>query len=114
MGLLSFAVKGGVLYSAIYGTRHYNVWADSEKTTALYNELSQKASPHLKTVRAKIPLEIPPLPSSGELCYIYTHYHNKAVKNTIYFIHRLPCYLGQWAKKAKDGIDKALEAPPPK
>lgn len=46
------------MYGAIYGTRHYNIWADSETTSALYNELSQKASPHLKSVRAKIPLEV--------------------------------------------------------
>lgn len=46
------------MYGAVYSTRHYNVWANSETTSALYNELSQKASPHLKSVRAKIPLEV--------------------------------------------------------
>jgi MICOS complex subunit MIC13 len=52
------------------------------------------------------------LPQTGEIGYLTKHYYNTGVKNSIYFIHRFPCYLGQWSKQGSDAIKKALNAPP--
>lgn len=54
------------------------------------------------------------LPDSGEGRYLAKHYYNNGVKATIHFVHRFPCYLGQWAKKAQTTIQSALDAPPVK
>lgn len=53
--------------------------------------------------------QIPALPVSNEIGFVTKHYYNEGVKNSIYFIHRLPCYIGQYSKKASDAIMSAIE-----
>lgn len=132
----SFAIKSGIVASTIYWSREYKVWGNSKDTAKLYNQLSDQAANPLKQLKSQIPidvsttvpilsvfslinnsstfLQVPLLPSSGEACFLVKHYYNNGVKNTIHFIHRFPCYLGQWAKKAQDTINSALDAPPVK
>lgn len=130
----SFAIKSGVVSSTIYWSREYKVWGSSKDTAKLYGQLSAQADPSFKKLKSQIPidvsahifrviygsndkhyiLQVPLLPSSGEACFLVKHYYNNGVKNTIHFIHRFPCYLGQWAKKAQDTINSALDAPPVK
>ncbi|XP_058459475.1 MICOS complex subunit MIC13 homolog QIL1 isoform X2 [Malaya genurostris] len=99
--MLKILIKTGLAGSAVYYTRNEGIW--NENTDKVYERYSSAMQPHIASV--------PALPKSGELCFLTTHYYNAGVKNTIYFIHRLPCYLGQWTKQTSDAIKKAINPP---
>ncbi|XP_055686705.1 MICOS complex subunit MIC13 homolog QIL1-like [Lutzomyia longipalpis] len=110
-------IKSGLAYVSVKYTIDQGVWASSARTTQLYNDIGDSLSPHWGEARKKIPLELPLLPSSGEACFVAKYYYNQGIKGTFNFIHRLPCHIGQWTKKAKDTIGGAFssfeEAPAP-
>lgn len=85
------------------------MWGTSDQTVNLSNKLCEKTSPYCKKVKASLPFEVPQLPARGNLGFLFTHYYNLSVKNTIYVIHRLPCYVGKGIKSVKDAINKAVE-----
>ncbi|XP_053675902.1 MICOS complex subunit MIC13 homolog QIL1-like [Anopheles nili] len=107
--MFRFAIKVGLAGSFIYYTKQEGIW--EEDTEKVYERYAAALKPHVESVKQQIPLDLPALPSSGELCFVTKHYYNEGVKNTIRFIHRLPCYAGQWAKKGSDAIKQALDAP---
>ncbi|XP_058831048.1 MICOS complex subunit MIC13 homolog QIL1 [Topomyia yanbarensis] len=107
--MLKFIAKNGLAGSAVYYTRKEGIW--NENTDQVYERYSSALQPHIASVKQQIPIDVPALPKSGELCFLTTHYYNAGVKNTINFIHRLPCYMGQWTKKASDAIKKAVDPP---
>lgn len=88
------------------------MWGNNQTTTKLYEKVSHELQPHLAKLKKQVPLEIPLLPSKGEVCYLVNHYYNNAVKESIKFINMLPCHVGRGIKYTKDGITKLLEAPP--
>ncbi|XP_055530309.1 MICOS complex subunit MIC13 homolog QIL1 [Wyeomyia smithii] len=107
--MFKFAIKTGLAGGAVYYSRQEGIW--NENTDQVYERYSNALQPHMASVKQRLPFEVPALPKSGELCFLTTHYYNQGVKNTIYFIHRIPCYLGQWTKKATDAVKKALDPP---
>ncbi|XP_058459474.1 MICOS complex subunit MIC13 homolog QIL1 isoform X1 [Malaya genurostris] len=107
--MLKILIKTGLAGSAVYYTRNEGIW--NENTDKVYERYSSAMQPHIASVKQQIPIDVPALPKSGELCFLTTHYYNAGVKNTIYFIHRLPCYLGQWTKQTSDAIKKAINPP---
>uniref|UniRef100_A0A182KAE9 MICOS complex subunit MIC13 n=1 Tax=Anopheles christyi TaxID=43041 RepID=A0A182KAE9_9DIPT len=108
--MFRFAVKVGLAGSAVYYSKQEGIW--EEDTEKVYERYATAMKPHIESLKQQIPLDIPALPSSGELCFVTKHYYNEGVKNTIHFIHRLPCYAGQWAKKGSDAIKQALDGQP--
>uniref|UniRef100_T1D5D1 MICOS complex subunit MIC13 n=1 Tax=Psorophora albipes TaxID=869069 RepID=T1D5D1_9DIPT len=107
--MLRLAIKTGLAGGAVYYSREEGIW--NENTDQVYERYSLALQPHLTSVKQQLPFEVPALPTSGEVCFLTKHYYNQGVKNTVYFIHRLPCYMGQWAKQASDAIKKAVEPP---
>ncbi|ETN66739.1 hypothetical protein AND_001479 [Anopheles darlingi] len=107
--MFRFAIKTGIAGGAVYYSKEEGIW--NEDTEKVYERYAAALHPHVQSLKQQIPLDIPALPSSGEMCFVTKHYYNEGVKNTIHFIHRLPCYAGQWAKKGSDAIKKALDAP---
>lgn len=87
------------------------MWGTSRQTEKLYNDISKSLHPHIKDAKQKLPFEVPPLPKTGEIRFLAKHYYNEGVKSSIHFIYMLPCHTGRLAKKAKDAISGALEAP---
>ncbi|GAB0100858.1 MICOS complex subunit MIC13 [Sergentomyia squamirostris] len=114
--MIKLLIKSALAYGAVKYTVDQGVWSSSERTTQLYGEIGNALNPHWSEVRKKIPLELPLLPTTGETCFVVKYYWNQGVKSTFHFIHRAPCYLGQWTKKAKDAVSGAFssfeEAPP--
>uniref|UniRef100_A0A182N821 MICOS complex subunit MIC13 n=1 Tax=Anopheles dirus TaxID=7168 RepID=A0A182N821_9DIPT len=108
--MFRFAIKVGITGGAVYYSKQEGIW--EEDTDKVYERYATALKPHLQSVKDQIPLDVPALPSSGELCFVTKHYYNEGVKSTINFIHRLPCYAGQWAKKGSDAIKQALDAQP--
>ncbi|XP_053682961.1 MICOS complex subunit MIC13 homolog QIL1 [Sabethes cyaneus] len=106
--MFRFAIKASLAGGAVYYSRQEGIW--KENTDEVYERYSKALQPHLASVKQQLPFEVPALPKSGELCFLTSHYYNQGVKNTIYFIHRIPCYLGQWTKKATDAVKKAMDA----
>lgn len=88
------------------------VWADSQQTEKLYNEICSATCPQVQKLKKQLPFEVPLLPNTGELCFITKYYYNQAVKASFNFVHMAPCYLGQAMKKGKDAINGALEEKP--
>lgn len=109
--MLRLAVKTGLAGGAVYYSREEGIW--NENTDQVYERYSTALQPHLASVKQQIPVEVPALPTTGELCFLTKHYWNEGVKGSIYFVHRLPCYLGQWTKKASDALKQAMNPPPP-
>ncbi|XP_055627677.1 MICOS complex subunit MIC13 homolog QIL1-like [Toxorhynchites rutilus septentrionalis] len=107
--MLRFAIKAGLAGGAVYYSRQEGIW--KENTDEVYERYCKALQPHLTSVRQYLPVEVPALPSSGEVNFLTKHYYNEGVKNTIYFIHRIPCYMGQWTKQASDAVKKALNPP---
>uniref|UniRef100_A0A182JEA2 MICOS complex subunit MIC13 n=1 Tax=Anopheles atroparvus TaxID=41427 RepID=A0A182JEA2_ANOAO len=107
--MLRLAIKTSIAGGAVYYSKEEGIW--NEDTEKVYERYATALHPHVQSVKQQIPLDIPALPSSGEMCFVAKHYYNEGVKNTIHFIHRLPCYLGQWAKKGSDAVKQALDAP---
>jgi len=110
--IIRTAVKGAVLYGAVSLTRQEGVWGNSEESYKLYQKLQKEMEPVCKSVRSKLPFEIPALPSSGEVCFLTNYYYNNAVKASFYHLKMIPCYIGQGVKKASDAIKGATEAKP--
>uniref|UniRef100_A0A182M717 MICOS complex subunit MIC13 n=1 Tax=Anopheles culicifacies TaxID=139723 RepID=A0A182M717_9DIPT len=108
--MFRFAIKAGLAGGAVYYSKQEGIW--DENTEKVCERYSTALKPHLDTVKKQIPLDIPALPSSGELCFVTKHYYNEGVKSTFNFIHRLPCYAGQLVKKGSDAIKQALDAQP--
>lgn len=108
--MFRFAIKVGLAGGAVYYSKQEGIW--EENTEQVYERYGTALKPYLESVKKQIPLDIPALPSSGELCFVTKHYYNEGVKSTIHFIHRLPCYAGQLAKKGSDAIKQALDAQP--
>lgn len=106
------AIKSALVYGAVRYTVEKGVWADSQQTEKLYDELCSAACPTVQSMKKQLPFEVPLLPKTGELCFITKYYYNQGVKGTFNFIHMMPCYLGQWAKKGKDAINSAMEEKP--
>lgn len=106
------AIKSALVYGAVRYTVDKGVWADSQQTEKLYDELCSAACPTVQSMKKQLPFEVPLLPKTGELCFITKYYYNQGVKGTFNFIHMMPCYLGQWAKKGKDAINSAMEEKP--
>lgn len=106
------AVKSAIVYGAVRYTVDKGVWADSDRTQKLYNEMCNSMCPHVTSLKKQLPIEFPLMPSSGEMCFVAKYYYNQGVKATFRFVHMMPCYLGQWAKKGKDALNKALDSPP--
>lgn len=106
------AIKSAVVYGAVKYSVDKGVWADSQTTEKLYNEICAHTCPKVQAVKKQLPFEVPLLPKSGELCFIVKYYYNQGVKATFNFVHMMPCYLGQWAKKGKDAINQAMEEKP--
>lgn len=101
-----------MVYGAVRYTADKGVWADSKTTEKLYNEICAATCPHVQSMKKQLPFEVPLLPKTGELCFIVKYYYNESVKGTFNFIHMMPCYLGQWAKKGKEAISQAMEEKP--
>ena len=99
---------------AVHISREQGVWGTSDQTVKLSNKLCASMDPYCKSVKQSLPFDVPELPKKGNLSFLFTHYYNLSVKNTIYVIHRLPCYVGMGIKKTKDAINQALDAPPSK
>ncbi|XP_059613371.1 MICOS complex subunit MIC13 homolog QIL1-like [Phlebotomus argentipes] len=108
--VIKLLIKSGLVYGAVKYSVDQGVWASSTKTTALYNDVGESLRPHWQGVRQKVPVELPLLPSSGEACFVVKYYWNQGVKASFNFIHRFPCYVGQWTKKAKDAVGGALSS----
>uniref|UniRef100_A0A1Q3FK34 MICOS complex subunit MIC13 n=1 Tax=Culex tarsalis TaxID=7177 RepID=A0A1Q3FK34_CULTA len=108
--MLRLAVKTGLAGGAVYYSREEGIW--NENTDQVYERYSAALQPHLASVKQQIPVEVPALPSSGEVCFLTKHYYNEGVKSSIRFVHMLPCYLGQWTKKATDAVKKAMDGSP--
>lgn len=106
------AIKSALVYGAVRYTVDKGVWADSQATEKLYNELCSVACPQVKKLQKQLPFEVPLMPKTGELCFIAKYYYNQGVKASFNFIHMAPCYMGQWAKKGKDAITSAMEEKP--
>ncbi|XP_055702812.1 MICOS complex subunit MIC13 homolog QIL1 [Phlebotomus papatasi] len=115
--VIKLLIKSGLFYGAVKYSINQGVWGSSVRTTQLYNDIGEGLSPHWTEVKNKIPLELPLLPSTGEACFVAKYYYNQGVKGTFNFLHRLPCHIGQLAKKAKDAVGSAFssfeEAPAP-
>lgn len=107
------AVKSGLAGGAIYYSKELGVWGDSNQSTKLYNCICKQMSPYTKQVSSKIPVELPYLPTTGEVRYLTKHYYNAGVKNTIHFVQMFPCYVGQYTSKGINAVKSALDAPPP-
>lgn len=56
--MLSFAVKGGLLYGAVAVTRQQGVWGDSEQTAKVYEKLQYEMNPVCKAVKSSLPFEV--------------------------------------------------------
>ncbi|XP_055610227.1 MICOS complex subunit MIC13 homolog QIL1 [Uranotaenia lowii] len=105
--MFRLAIKTGLAGGAVYYSREEGIW--NENTDQVYERYSKAIEPHLVSIKQQIPVEVPALPTSGEMCFLTKHYYNEGVKSTINFIHRFPCYVGQWSKKATDAIKQAIE-----
>ncbi|XP_065086766.1 MICOS complex subunit MIC13 homolog QIL1 [Ochlerotatus camptorhynchus] len=108
--MLRLAVKTGLAGGAVYYSREEGIW--NANTDQVYERYSKALQPQLASVKQQIPVQVPALPTSGEVCFLTKHYWNEGVKGTVHFIHRLPCYLGQWTKKGTDAIKKAMDPAP--
>ncbi|EDS44109.1 conserved hypothetical protein [Culex quinquefasciatus] len=108
--MLRLTVKTGLAGGAVYYSREEGIW--NENTDQVYERYATALQPHLVSVKQQIPVEVPALPSSGEVCFLTKHYYNEGVKSSIRFVHMMPCYLGQWTKKATDAVKKAMDAGP--
>lgn len=104
------AIKSALVYGAFRYSVDKGVWADSHATEKLYNEMCSAACPHVQKMKKQLPFEVPLMPKTGELCFIAKYYYNEGVKASFNFVHMAPCYMGQWAKKGKDAITKAMDA----
>uniref|UniRef100_A0A8D8JL56 MICOS complex subunit MIC13 n=1 Tax=Culex pipiens TaxID=7175 RepID=A0A8D8JL56_CULPI len=108
--MLRLTVKTGLAGGAVYYSREEGIW--NENTDQVYERYATALQPHLASVKQQIPVEVPSLPSSGEVCFLTKHYYNEGVKSSIRFVHMMPCYLGQWTKKATDAVKQAMDAGP--
>ncbi|XP_055378884.1 MICOS complex subunit MIC13 homolog QIL1 [Condylostylus longicornis] len=114
MGIISFTIKSGVIYSAYYYTKIIGVWGPQVESEKIYNNVKDLCKPHWKNATKNINFTLPTLPAGSETSYLLKHYYNQGVKNTIYYIHMAPCLLGQFISKTKETITKSLDAPPVK
>lgn len=144
MGLVSFAIRGGICIYAVKYTVDKGAWGHAEEAIAFKNAMCKSINEnhyystgkahfqaHVPTPEVRFEafyrfvivdidnrlsyhFQLPHLPSKNEIGYLTTHYYNNAVKSTFHFIEMLPCYTGQMIKKAKDSIGSALDQPPAK
>ncbi|KAL5292841.1 hypothetical protein ACFFRR_011544 [Megaselia abdita] len=103
--IFKFAIKTSLAVGAVYYVKP--VWGNSIETEKLYNNTKTTLCPHVKKITKSIPYELPALPSSGQVGFVTKHYYNEGVKNSIRFVHMLPCYAGRAIKSAKDALQSA-------
>ncbi|XP_026469598.1 MICOS complex subunit MIC13 homolog QIL1-like [Ctenocephalides felis] len=83
-----FIVKCGIAGGIVYQSVDQGLWGSSSRTIELYEDLSKLVEPVTKEVKQKI--ELPDLPTSGEVGFIATYYWNAGVKATFAFLKELP------------------------
>ncbi|XP_058054514.1 MICOS complex subunit MIC13 homolog QIL1-like [Anopheles bellator] len=108
--MLRFAIKTGIAGGTVYYTKKEGIW--DENTEKVYERYAAALRPHVQSLKQQIPMDVPALPSSGEMCFVTKHYYNEGVKSTIHFIRKIPCYAGQLAMKGSNAVKKVLDAQP--
>ncbi|GBP35905.1 MICOS complex subunit MIC13 homolog QIL1 [Eumeta japonica] len=108
--MLRFSIKSAILGSAVYYTVDKGVWKDSQTTSALYEELEKGVSPYAGEFKKKIPYELPPLPSSDRLSYLFKYYWNCGVKATFRFLADLPTHSTNAAIRSYEYISSSLDS----
>lgn len=106
-----FVIRSGLVVGSVYYSKKLGVWGTPEESEKFYNCVKNQLRPHVQTLEKQLPFEVPSLPQTGEIRFLAKHYYNQGVKNTFHFVEMLPCYAGQWAKKAKDTFNDFAQAP---
>lgn len=111
--LFRLTVKSAIVGGAVYFTKEEGIWGNGEKAEKVCQKYCKLSDPYVSQVKKSIPFDMPKMPPSGQMTFLTQHYYNRAIINSIDFIHMAPCYMGQMMKKGKDALEKALEQPPP-
>ncbi|KAL1513247.1 hypothetical protein ABEB36_002680 [Hypothenemus hampei] len=102
--MIKFSIKAGLATAAIYYVREQGIWRNSDEAIEASNKIKSAVKPYVDEVKAQIPIEMPKIPETDNICQTAQQYWNLGVRATFSFLVHLPDYSKEYANKGADAL----------